>query len=332
MSAGQGYTLDAGCALGLGSYAADALSDVAKAVQQDPPDPNYTEVFVPKAVAAGPIVIPGVPSNVASAIWATINSLDESTLWLNAVRVTANRYGTALNAGDAASADLQYRAFLHFLGLYLEASNSTSMNLASLASALQSAGLATQPVSGDQITRGLNYLSAQGSSSEFLNQFFSSLGFTTAQIQTMIQQALANPPAAPTVSPVQALQALSNVLVNAGVHLGSSPPSVILDSGAGTYVATLYLVNEGSVPIDTAQIKSAALGTTPLLSYSGPITKLLPWQGAVVTLSFSASAISPVLKSAPLKINGTYSAGALSGNWALTFRSVTLGTPIVGEN
>jgi hypothetical protein len=326
ITSGVDVLADAGCGLSVGSDMISVLSVVASAVQQDPPDQGYHNVFVPQPIVSVPIPLAGISGNLGTAIWTSLNAVDQTTMWLNALRVTANRYGTALAAGDRTSAGLQYMAFLNYLGLYLQAAANSNGNLTALANLLQSAGLGMQPPSSSQITQGLNYLAAKGTSSTFLNQFFTSLGFTPAQIQSMIQQALANPPSPTTVSPVQALQGLSNALVNPGVHLGAISPLLTLDSSTGQYVATVNMVNTGSVAIDIAQINASTttLGTAPTISSPSLITNLTPWAGAVITLRFPATALPKGTTSAPLKITGTYKAGTLTGNWSLTFRSVTL--------
>ena len=325
-TAGSDVVANTGCVLSIGSDAATLVSLGASALQSDPPDPDYAEIFEPEPIEAIPVPLAGIAPNLAAASWASLNSLDQTAMWMNAIRVTANRYGTALAANDGTSAGRQYLAFLNYLGLYIQTADNASSNLAALANIMQSEGVGTQPVSNNQLAGGLDYLATQGVTSTFLNQFFATLGFTPFQIQTMIQQALANPPSPPAASPVLALQTLSNTLVSSGVHLGSSSPSLILDSATGQYDITINLVNTGSVAIDVAQIKAATttLGAAPAITASGSIINLAPWEGAAVTLSFPATAIPKGSTSASLKINGTYSAGTLSGNWSLTFRSVTL--------
>jgi hypothetical protein len=96
--------------------------------------------------------------------------------------------------------------------------------------------------------------------------------------------------------------------------------------GNGHFVVTVTITNQGNVTVDSLQIGLAgtALGTASLSSLPAPITNLAPGASATVTLTFPITSALSTVTSAALKIGGTYSAGTLSGNWSVTFRSVTL--------
>lgn len=118
------------------------------------------------------------------------------------------------------------------------------------------------------------------------------------------------------------------------VNFGGSVQQPLTNDGNGHLLATVTITNQGNVTVDSAQIVLAntKLGTSSATSASSSVTGLAPGASATVTLTFPITSALSTATSAPLKITGTYSAGTLSGNWALTFRSVTLGTSIVGEN
>lgn len=118
------------------------------------------------------------------------------------------------------------------------------------------------------------------------------------------------------------------------VNFGGSVQQPLTNDGQGHFVATVTITNQGNITVDSVQIAPAntKLGTSSAISVSGPITRLAPGASAAVTLMFPITSPLSTATNAPLKITGTYSAGILSGNWGLTFRSVTLGTSIVGEN
>jgi len=96
--------------------------------------------------------------------------------------------------------------------------------------------------------------------------------------------------------------------------------------GSGHFVATVTISNTSAVLITSAQINTGGttLGTTAPTTVPPAITNLAPGASATVTLTFPNTAASPTATTEPLKIAGTYSAGTLSGNWSVTFRSVTL--------
>lgn len=280
----SGYVpnFDAGCALSIGSGVADVTSIIATAVQSDPPDPNYNKVFLPQPIVSFPAPITGVSQDLQTKTWAAVNALDQGTMWLNAVRVTANRYGTALANKDAAAAGMQYMAFLNYFGLYLNAAGTTSMDLTELANLLSAQGIGTDRVTREQILDGLSLLATQGTSSPFINQFFTSLGFTTAQIQTMIQQAKANPPSPPSKTPVQGLETLARGFATPGVHMVLTLRSFTLDTSTDMYSATVSITNTGAATANNVTVTAAELHGTPVstalplnlgnLSYAGSAT------------------------------------------------------------
>lgn len=127
---------------------------------------------------------------------------------------------------------------------------------------------------------------------------------------------------------------LSGTGVTPSVVFAGSTRQPVRNDGNGHFVATVTVLNQGNVTVGSAQIATAGtkLGTVSASSTSGPITNLAPGASATVTLMFPITSALSTATSAPLKISGTYSAPTLSGNWALTFRSVTLGASIGGEN
>jgi hypothetical protein len=110
------------------------------------------------------------------------------------------------------------------------------------------------------------------------------------------------------------------------VSVGGAVQQPLIRDGSGNFVATVTITNTGNVAIDSAQfnVSSTTLGTTALLSAPPPIVGLLSGASKTVTLRFPITSTLSKATSAGLKISGTYSAGKLSGNWSVTFRSVTL--------
>jgi archaellum component FlaF (FlaF/FlaG flagellin family) len=111
-------------------------------------------------------------------------------------------------------------------------------------------------------------------------------------------------------------------LVSFGGAVQQAPKS----DGQGHFVTQVTITNQGNVTVDSAQIVAAGttLGTAVLVSAPAAITNLAPRASVTATLTFPITTALSTATSAPLKINGTYSAGPLSGNWSVTFRSVTL--------
>ncbi|MGA9882350.1 MAG: FG-GAP-like repeat-containing protein [Candidatus Acidiferrales bacterium] len=102
----------------------------------------------------------------------------------------------------------------------------------------------------------------------------------------------------------------------------TNPYTIVAGTG---YTVTVTLVNGGNVPLDALNLIKATLGGLGALTFPAgtTINNLAP--GASVTLSatFTSSA-GAAGKAVPLSFTGTYAAGSLSGNWTISFRSVTL--------
>jgi len=110
------------------------------------------------------------------------------------------------------------------------------------------------------------------------------------------------------------------------VVISGSTQQPLTQDANGNYVVNVTITNRGNVPIATAQVTAATLGSASALSLPGPITNLGLGASAVVTLTFPASSVSHEAATAPLRVSGTYSVTmpSLTGNWGLSFRSVNL--------
>jgi hypothetical protein len=110
------------------------------------------------------------------------------------------------------------------------------------------------------------------------------------------------------------------------LSFGGAVQQVPKNDGQEHLVAQVTITNQGNVAVDSAQIvvSTTMLGTTALDSAPTMITNLAPGVSTTATLTFPITTALSTATSAPLKISGTYSAGTLSGNWSVTFRSVTL--------
>ena len=81
----------------------------------DPFDPNFTTIYQPPSFSSPRIPAGnGIPPNVANAANAALGHLVRSASELDAVDTTLNRYVSALQRGDAASAAMQRRALTSY--------------------------------------------------------------------------------------------------------------------------------------------------------------------------------------------------------------------------
>jgi YVTN family beta-propeller protein len=98
-----------------------------------------------------------------------------------------------------------------------------------------------------------------------------------------------------------------------------------LTVGTGTYLVNVTLTNGGNVAIGELTLLKASLGGLGALTFPAGTTlsNLAPGASATFTANFSNSA-GAAGKGVPLSLSGSYTAGTLSGNWSVSFRSVTL--------
>lgn len=112
------------------------------------------------------------------------------------------------------------------------------------------------------------------------------------------------------------------------VTIAGSPQEPLTQDGSGDYVAVVTITNTGNVTISSLQVtvSGTTLGSGSLIAAPAAVTNLAPGANSTVTLSFPSDSVPNGTATAQLSLSGTYmaSTGSLSGNWGLTFRSVTL--------
>jgi hypothetical protein len=130
------------------------------------------------------------------------------------------------------------------------------------------------------------------------------------------------------VAACYAIGVLLNISPYYRVTLSGSPKQPLTKNSDGDLVAQVVVTNTGNVTLTTVQVTIAgtSLGSAAPVSVPAPIANLAPGSSATVTLTFPPSAASAGVATAPLKVGGTYAnpAYSISGNWALSFRSVAL--------
>jgi hypothetical protein len=156
------------------------------AIANDPPDPDYQQVFVPVPILAEPLPPTGLSPALLTAAQSALTDIDQATQWMYSVDVTENRYATALAAGDTNAASMQFVAFLNYLSLYISAAQAATTDIANLSSEFQANDIGTQVVTAQDLTTALDTAQTQGTSG--VSSLLESLGFTDTEIQTMEQE------------------------------------------------------------------------------------------------------------------------------------------------
>jgi hypothetical protein len=193
-----------GCALAAVQLAFEIDTFLFSNAANDPPDPNFQKVFVP-TIETSPVPLTTGCMDLAGLDQSIPYAVDQASEWLNALNVTANRYGTALGNNDIVSANLQYGVFQNYLSSYRTAASAVSSDLTCLANFLvvPEEGFRSQIV--QEQVNAISFLATQGASSPFLIDVLQPLGLTAADIQNSIRDVLSAPPALSTMTPNAAL-------------------------------------------------------------------------------------------------------------------------------
>lgn len=124
---------DIACGLSVvGSYLTDwELPQEQILAASDPPDPEYmTVVTVPAAVPTAFIQTNHPDFDLlANQLMA---ALSKSSIYIQALNTSINRYASALAANDASNAILQLEAILHYAALYSDGRHQAGQQLAQL--------------------------------------------------------------------------------------------------------------------------------------------------------------------------------------------------------
>jgi uncharacterized repeat protein (TIGR03803 family) len=113
------------------------------------------------------------------------------------------------------------------------------------------------------------------------------------------------------------------------MSFGGSVQQPLTRDSQGNYVAQITVTNNGNLPIDSAQVgvASTTLGSGHPLEAPPPVVNLAPAASAAFTLTFPPNSVKEGANSATLKVDGTYDVRSIllkGGNWALSFRTVSL--------
>jgi probable HAF family extracellular repeat protein len=101
-----------------GSLFANLYAAQFELLADDPPDPNFKEVFQSPIAITAPFNLPEVSSDMNNLLGQHVGATYSTYYCMLGLTTSINRYSSALAAGDAASAALQFEAFVAYLTLY----------------------------------------------------------------------------------------------------------------------------------------------------------------------------------------------------------------------
>jgi hypothetical protein len=234
-----------------------ALVPSLQQVDHDPTDPNYRIVAPPD-----PVKVPALPLTGNTALDNALAKSYFDTLLaqshLGAVNTAFNRYSSAYAAGDTTSVALQLEAFLDNLSRYNREMQDAAADLKALPALIHAAGIADPTVDSQGLANVKNYIRANGLPANVM-QTLTYFGFTPAQIQMAVDQALAaNPSSSDTLS--ASIEKLAN-----GILAATSNPATQLYN-----ISTRGFVGTGFDILDGGFIIQGTVPKTVMIRAIGP--------------------------------------------------------------
>jgi hypothetical protein len=167
------------------------LRDAFTLLALDPPDPNFTRVAMPQTGLLRATPIEGASDPLNSLLGKLADTTDRLVAFENALNTAINRYGSALNAGDAGSAALQLGAIGSFLVTFLASVEELSATYTSIRNQLVFEGLldGVGPIELLALQQLARERLATGLSADLLLEF-ASLGLTQAQVDSFLAELL----------------------------------------------------------------------------------------------------------------------------------------------
>lgn len=156
---------------------------------EDPPDPNFKEVFQSSLSYTGPLNFSGVSPEMNILMGLELGSLYNTYYFMQGLTTSIDRYGSALAAGDALSAALQFEAFITYLNLYDSAAIQTADYLKQFRLALINQGIPDTFYDRQALLDLQNWIRLNGLSQEIID-YYRSIGLTDAEISTLLQAML----------------------------------------------------------------------------------------------------------------------------------------------
>ena len=158
-------------------------------IAEDPPDPNFTEVFKCPIASSAPFNVPGISPDLNRLLGLQFGSSYNTYYYLLGLTTSINRYSSALAARDAISAGLQFEAFVKYLTLYDASAIQTAAYVQQVKQARINQGLSDNSYSQQRIIDLKNQINLNGLPAEVIN-CFKNLGFTDSQISAIKQSVI----------------------------------------------------------------------------------------------------------------------------------------------
>jgi hypothetical protein len=172
-----------------GSIFSELYTGMFSLIADDPPDPNFTEVFQCPVAITAPFSFSGVSPDINKLYGLYIGSSYNTYYYLLGLTTSINRYSSALAAGDAISAGLQFEAFVAYLTLYDQSAIQHADLTRQLKQSLIDQGLQDVSYNKQDILNLQNQIQLNGLPPE-VTASFKNLGLTDSQISDLTQAAL----------------------------------------------------------------------------------------------------------------------------------------------
>ena len=179
-----------GVALGVNGLIYSNLAKQFAQAGNDPPDSQFNQVY--QSVITNPTAFnfPGVSAKLNNSLALELSSLFNTYNYAQGMTTSMNRYGSAIQAGDAISAGLQLEAFITYLSLYDSSAIQTAGYISQLKQVLIDQGIGDAAYDRQHILDLLNQIRLNGLPQDVVN-YLTSIGFTSSDLSGLTQALLA---------------------------------------------------------------------------------------------------------------------------------------------
>jgi hypothetical protein len=229
----------------------DLIAGEFGTLANDPPDPNFTEVFQTYFTPGGPLTLSGISPELNELLGQELDSLYKTNSYLLGLTTTINRYGAALEAGDSLSAGLQLEAFLKYLSLYDTSVIETASYINKLRQVMLESEIPDGLYARQLIINAQNQLRMNGLPIE-TREFFQNLGLSPEDIDGLVSKILEYvPPDSVTGSLYSTLSDTAAALLGASSAIDVTKPTSHVLPLPSTQSSTNFLVQWSGTDVDS---------------------------------------------------------------------------------
>ena len=167
----------------------DIVASQFSKLANDPPDSDFCKVFQAAFACTAPFNISGLSPDLNTLLGLEFGSLYNTYYFMQGLTTSIDRYGSALAAGDAVSAALQFEAFVKYLTLYDSFAIDTAYYLKQFRLSLINQGIPDTGYNRQAILDLQNWIRLNGMPQELID-YYRTIGLTDDEIMALVQTML----------------------------------------------------------------------------------------------------------------------------------------------